>query len=317
LLSATASVFSAQRNQRLVPGQRSERVVGAHEGQTGAVGQLVRHPGAEFRMGVQAGADRGAADRQRMYCRQCCDDGRAGQRELGGVAGEFLAQRQRRGILQMGAADLDDVGEGDRLVGQLRVQRVECRHQRAPDGVGGGHVHGRREHVIRRLAHVHIVVRVQRARLAAVAAHQLRAAVGQHLVHIHIGLRAGAGLPQRQRKLVVMLAGEHLVSGRDDGGHPLGRQFAQPAIGQRRRALDRGQRVYQFARHALGRDREVLQRTLRLRAPQAVCRHLDRAEGIVFGTGDGWRLRGGIHGGLSSKPVFRIGHDDATVRPRV
>jgi hypothetical protein len=32
-------------------------------------------------------------------------------RQLGHPAGDLLAQRQRRGVLQVGAADLDDVGK--------------------------------------------------------------------------------------------------------------------------------------------------------------------------------------------------------------
>ena len=62
----------------------------------------------ETRMRVQPGADRGAALRQRIELLQrqpVADDAAL---DLRGVAGELLAERQRRGVLRMGAADLDD-----------------------------------------------------------------------------------------------------------------------------------------------------------------------------------------------------------------
>ena len=57
------------------------------------------------------------------------------------------------------------------------------------------HVHGGGKHVVARLAAVHIVVGVHQALLAARAAQQLAGSVGQHLVEVHVGLRARAGLP--------------------------------------------------------------------------------------------------------------------------
>jgi hypothetical protein len=53
-------------------------------------------------------------------------------RELRRIAGEFLAQGQRRRILQMGAADLDDGGKAFRLCRECRLERVERGQNRAP-----------------------------------------------------------------------------------------------------------------------------------------------------------------------------------------
>ena len=44
----------------------------------------------------------------------------------------------------------------------------------------------------------------------------LAAAVGDHFVHVHVELGATAGHPDVQRKHVVMLAGEDLVTGLSD-----------------------------------------------------------------------------------------------------
>ncbi len=52
---------------------------------------------------------------------------------------------------------------------------------------------------------------------AEFAAQQLVGAVGDHLVEVHVGLGAGAGLPDHQRKVIVELAFDHLACGADDG----------------------------------------------------------------------------------------------------
>ena len=70
------------------------------------------------------------------------------------------------------------------------------------DGVHRREVHRRREHVVRRLPHVHVVVRV----------HALAGEVRDHLVGVHVRGGAGAGLEDVDRELVVVLAGGHLVA---------------------------------------------------------------------------------------------------------
>ncbi len=51
---------------------------------------------------------------------------------------------------------------------------------------------------------------------AALAAEHLVGAVGDHLVEVHVGLGAGAGLPDHQREMIVELAVDHLLRGADD-----------------------------------------------------------------------------------------------------
>ena len=85
-----------------------------------------------------------------------------------------------------------------------------------------------------------------------------RGAVGQHLVHVHVGLRARAGLPDDQRELAVVLAREHLVGGRGDGRALPASSTPSSAFTARAGALDQRQRQDQFARHALAGDAEML-----------------------------------------------------------
>ncbi|KDS76745.1 hypothetical protein KM22_03905 [Bordetella bronchiseptica KM22] len=255
------------------------------------MGQFGRYLGAELRMRVQAGAHRRAADGQLVQAGQRRADLLLGQVQLRHVAGDLLAQRQRGGVLQMGAADLDDVVERRALGGQRAAQRLQGGQHAVLDLDRGGHVHGGRKGIVGRLAPVHVVVGVHLAAFAALAAQQLGGAVGQHLVHVHVALRARAGLPDRQRKLIGPLAGDHLIGGPHDGVCDLRIQLAQLGVDLGGGALQARHGGDQRHRHLLGRDREEMQRALGLRAPQVLLGHLDRAESVFFGAG--------FHGGTA------------------
>ena len=66
---------------------------------------------------------------------------------------------------------------------------------------------------------------------AELAAEQLVGAIGDHLVEVHVGLGAGAGLPDHQRKMIVELAVDHLARGADDGAGAALVEQPQLAIG--------------------------------------------------------------------------------------
>jgi hypothetical protein len=74
---------------------------------------------------VEAGADGGAALRQFHQRGQGLLYARDAVLDLLGIAAELLAERQRRCILRVGAADLDDLGPGLRLGLQRGVQVLE------------------------------------------------------------------------------------------------------------------------------------------------------------------------------------------------
>ena len=82
-----------------------------------------------MRLGVQSGADRGAALRQRVELLQPEPGAGDAVLDLRDIAGEFLPKRQRRRVLGMGAADLDDAGELLALLLQRGLQMRERRHQ--------------------------------------------------------------------------------------------------------------------------------------------------------------------------------------------
>src|SRR5258706_514888 len=80
-----------------------------------------------------------------------------------------------------------------------------------------GHVHRGRKYVVRGLAAIHVVVRVDRPALPAGAAEKLARTIREHLVHVHVGLRARSGLPDHEWKLVGPAPRKHFVGGRCDG----------------------------------------------------------------------------------------------------
>ena len=53
--------------------------------------------------------------------------------------------------------------------------------------------------------------------VSALAAQQFAGAVGQHLVDVHVGLRSRASLPDDQRELVGVLAGNDFIGCGHDG----------------------------------------------------------------------------------------------------
>ena len=213
--------------------------------------------------------------------------------QLGHPTGDLLAQRQRRGVLQMGTADLHDVGKRLALGLQCGAQLGNGRQQLLLDGRDRCHMHGRGIDVVAGLAFVHVVIRVHQARLATLAAQQLAGAVGQHLVDVHIGLRARAGLPHHQREFARVLAGQHLIGGGVDGLGLLGIQQTQGMVHRGRCLLHLRQRGNDLARLLFAADVEVLQRTLGLGPPEPVGRNVDGAEGVFF-------LARGLAGGGSA-----------------
>ena len=97
---------------------------------------------------VQARAHHPATNGQRVNCQQRMVYRSLAQRQLRFVATEFLVQRQRRGVLQMSATNLHDMGERARLVGQCHAQPVQGGQQSQLGLTGDRNMHGRGEYVV-------------------------------------------------------------------------------------------------------------------------------------------------------------------------
>ncbi len=276
---------SVQQHERLVAGQRGELVGRASKRQTGERGDPPRATLAELRVGVEAGADRGAAERELVHGGQRRLDGGARDVDLRDPAGHFLADRERRRVLQVRPADLDDAGKRPRL-GVERLAQPADRRQQAPDGfLGGRDVHRRRKRVVRRLALIHVIVRVHRLLAADDAAGELDRAIRDDLIRVHVRLRPAAGLPDEERKVIVQLALDHFVRRGGDRAGERARQQTEFGVRLGRGSLQEPERANQRPREVLDPDAEVVQRPLRLRAPVPVGRHGDVAKAVGFVSG--------------------------------
>src|SRR5215469_4653118 len=113
-------------------------------------------------------------------------------------------------------------------------------------------------------------------------ASNLAAAVGDHLVYVHVELRAAAGHPHMQGEHVMMLASEDFVTGLSDEFILLIAQPLTGMVGRRGGFLQNGVSSDHFTRNQVLADTEMLERALCLRAPELIRRHFNHAETISF-----------------------------------
>ena len=113
----------------------------------------------------------------------------------------------------MGAPSLDQPAVSRRLLSNAARQLGDCRQKVLLDRPRNGDVHGGRETVVGALCTVDVVVGVDRALAAARTTGQLVGASGDDLIDVHVALGAAAGLPDHQRKLIVVLTMKDLVRG--------------------------------------------------------------------------------------------------------
>ena len=186
---------------------------------------------------------------------------------LGGVSRKFLTEGKRRCILQMSAADFHQVVPLPGFVVEDFVEALQRRNQCVVQLLHRGDVHRRGEGVVGRLAQVAVVVGMDRRFGTRLAAQPPDGEVGNDLVGVHVGLGAGAGLPDYQRKVVVKSAVDDFLRRRDNGRADF---FIEQPLGHvdaGRAAFDNRQRPNQWPRHPLAADAEVSEGALGLRPP--------------------------------------------------
>ena len=145
-----------------------------------------------------------------------------------------------------------------RLVLERAGEELERRQQLVDSGVERREVHRRREHVVRRLPHVDVVVRVD------VVAGEGR----DHLVRVHVRARAGAGLEDVDRELVVELARCDPVACLGDALGDVAVEEPEVGVRARRGGLDPAEPVRDGRRDRLARNGEVRNGFRGLSSPQ-------------------------------------------------
>ena len=206
-----------------------------------------------------------------------------------------------------------------RQIPHRRAQRLDCDVQR--DLHRGG------IDVVRRLAQVHMVVRVNVGVVAARVVHQLEGAVGDHLVRVHVGRRPGAALDHVDHEVLVMASGANLLCRSNDDLRDPAIEQAELGVRQRSGFLHHRQRFDEHGEFAKGDagDREVLHRPQRLNAVQRVFGNVPLAEEVMLaarpGSGETERAsvanEGGIGRGESLRYRPRGARDERRVQGRI
>src|SRR6267142_3669624 len=146
--------------------------------QTGKLSDFAGGALGKFGMGVKAGADGGAADGEIVEAIESHGDAAAVAVEHIDVAGKFLAKSERRGVLQMRAADFDDVSEFPGFGVEGVAKSFDGGEETARGFRRGGDVHGGWKRVVGGLRHIYVVVRMDGLFAAHDAAGNFDGAVG-------------------------------------------------------------------------------------------------------------------------------------------
>ena len=146
----------------VVCGERREEVGGRPEGPAAELADVTRGHLGEPHVRVHAGAHGGAAQRELVQRRQRSPDRDQRLIKLRHPAADHLPQRERCGILQVGAADHDDAGVLQRLGVERVAQGGDGRDQHVLELLHRGDVHDRGEGVVAGLPEVDVVVGVDR-----------------------------------------------------------------------------------------------------------------------------------------------------------
>ena len=203
--------------------------------------------------------------------------------KLSGIGRKFLTEGEWGSIHQMGTADFHHVVKCLGFGSQGFLQALNGGQGVLHYFLVSSNVHGGGIGVVGRLGFVYVVIGVDNAFLTQFAAVQHVGAVGNDFVQIHVGLGAGAGLPNHQRKLLVQLMCQNFVAGGSNQITLLSRQYSQVGIGKSGCFFQIGKGFNDFMRHRSSRaDFEVVTRALGLCAPIPVGRHLYFSHGIFF-----------------------------------
>ncbi len=284
-------------DQGVTVGLRLERVLGSGDLQTGRLRELCAHARRELGVGVEAGAGRGAAERNLRHLRQRDAHAASTEAHLCGVAGELLPERDGHRIHQMRAAGLDDVVKLGRLGCERALERVERRQQVICRLAERRQVHRGWEDIVGGLPHVDVVVGVGGG---GGGRDQIRE-VGDDLVGVHVGRRSRARLEDVYRELVIELPVCDTVRGSRDAFGVTGVEQAEFGVDARRRCLDPTEPTDHRNRNRLAGDREVPDGLGGLAAPELLMLSRAHARPFTF-FGSDERYRAGRHGGQARPP---------------
>ena len=236
--------LAARFHDRVFAALRFEMILRFAKCDAGALLEMPHHFARKIGMSIQARCRR-PCRRARARCRTSIAFSARSLRigDLLRVAGEFLPEPDRRRIHQMSAADLDDVPKFLRLRVERAVQFFQRRHETIFQLFGRADVNGGWDHVVARLAHVDVIVRMNGLARADRFAGELAAAVRDHFVRVRVRARAGTGLENVEREMFVELALDHFFRRLDDERAAMGVEQTEIVIRLRRGPFDQTERA--------------------------------------------------------------------------
>ena len=139
-----------------------------------------------------------------------------------------------------------------------------------------------RDHVVARLAHVDVIVRMNVLARSNRFARKLRAPVGDDFVRVRVRARAGAGLKNVERKMVVEFSFHNLLGCRHNQRRALGIEQTEIMIDLRGRPFDQTQRADERSGKSITAYREIEHRAVSGRAMERIRRKRHLAHRIFF-----------------------------------
>ncbi len=236
-------------------------------------------------MGVDAGADGGAAEGEFAEGVLSAEGAFDGLSCLRGVTGDFLAETDGGGVCEVRAADFHDRVEifGFFLERELKV--TQGRDEGFFDRDGGGDVDGGGDDVVGALLHVDVIVGVDWIFAPAFPRRDFIGAAGEDLVGVHVGRRAGAGLEDVDDELGVELPVDYFRRGLLDEGFLRVVDELETGVDLGAGPFDESHRGDEAARETQIGDGEVLGGAGGLGAVVGVLGDLHFSHGVAFGAG--------------------------------
>ena len=200
-----------------------------------------------------------------------------------GPGRKLLAQSHGHGVLELGAAHLEDIGELLTLGGQSPDQLVHGLNHFADLPNSRDAQRGRID-VVGRLGQIDVIVGMAEPVLALGVPHKFEGAVGDDLVGVHVDRCAGPALNDIDHELIVQVAIAHLAAGGHDGLRDVRVEQAQFEVGQGRSLLDARQSldVQGIVGNRNARDLKILHGPYGLHPVIGRCRHLALTQRILL-----------------------------------
>src|SRR6266480_2535495 len=182
------------------------------------------------------------------------------------VATKLLTQSNRDSVLKVGPTCFDDIVKLSRLPLKSLSQDTQAWQKFANNLFRRRNVNRRWEDVVRRLAHVHVVIRVNYRLVPSLPPEMLDRAIRDDLVHVHIRGSPATCLEDVNNELVVKSSLHYLLGRGDDSLALLRVQQSQLHVGPRSGELDQSHSPNEFLRKAQTRYWKVLNGALGLSA---------------------------------------------------